>query len=119
MFSVSSAFSWPAFGIPTRMPTWCITLGSDLILYLFGTPGQDRFWYLWEDLSAGAVGAVVMIDTRRVEDCFSASNVRAVPASSAFDAGSGSTSTRGGASAEATDPRQTTSATSTRFMRRA
>jgi signal recognition particle receptor subunit beta len=49
-----------------------LTIADDLILYLFGTPGQDRFWYLWDDLSTGAVGAVVMIDTRRVEDCFSA-----------------------------------------------
>jgi len=49
-----------------------ITLGSDLILYLFGTPGQDRFWFMWDDLVRGAIGAVVPIDTRRLEDCFPA-----------------------------------------------
>ena len=49
-----------------------ITLGSDLILYLFGTPGQDRFWFMWDDLVRGAIGAVVLIDTRRLEDCFPA-----------------------------------------------
>lgn len=49
-----------------------ISLGSDLVLYLFGTPGQDRFWFMWDDLVRGAVGAVVLIDTRRIEDCFPA-----------------------------------------------
>ncbi len=49
-----------------------ITLGSDLILYLFGTPGQDRFWFMWDDLVRGAIGAVVLIDTRRLEDSFPA-----------------------------------------------
>ncbi len=49
-----------------------ITLGSDLILYLFGTPGQDRFWFMWDDLVRGAIGAVVLIDTRRLEECFPA-----------------------------------------------
>lgn len=49
-----------------------ISLGSDLILYLFGTPGQDRFWFMWDDLVKGAIGAVVMCDTRRLEDCFPA-----------------------------------------------
>ena len=49
-----------------------ITLGDDLILYLFGTPGQDRFWFMWDDLVRGAIGAVVLIDTRRLEDCFPA-----------------------------------------------
>ena len=49
-----------------------ITLGTDLILYLFGTPGQDRFWFMWDDLVRGAIGAVVLIDTRRLEDCFPA-----------------------------------------------
>ncbi|MFD7084567.1 ATP/GTP-binding protein [Streptomyces sp. NPDC059918] len=47
-----------------------LTLGSDLVLYLFGTPGQDRFWFMWDDLSQGAVGAVVVVDTRRLADCF-------------------------------------------------
>jgi signal recognition particle receptor subunit beta len=49
-----------------------ITLREDLVLYLFGTPGQDRFWFLWDELSTGALGAVVLADTRRLEDCFAA-----------------------------------------------
>ncbi|MFF4404385.1 GTP-binding protein [Streptomyces sp. NPDC002536] len=49
-----------------------ITLESDLVLYLFGTPGQKRFWFMWDDLVRGAIGAVVMVDTRRLEDCFPA-----------------------------------------------
>ena len=49
-----------------------ITLGEDLILYLFGTPGQDRFWFMWDELVRGAIGAVVLIDTRRLEECFPA-----------------------------------------------
>jgi uncharacterized protein len=49
-----------------------ITLDADLILYLFGTPGQDRFWFMWDDLVRGAIGAVVLVDTRRLDDCFAA-----------------------------------------------
>ena len=49
-----------------------ITLGSDLILYLFGTPGQDRFHFMWHELAKGAIGAVVLVDTRRLEACFAA-----------------------------------------------
>ncbi|WP_340556531.1 GTP-binding protein [Streptomyces sp. GSL17-111] len=49
-----------------------ITLGTRHVLYLFGTPGQERFWFLWDELSAGALGAVVLADTRRLHDCFSA-----------------------------------------------
>jgi uncharacterized protein len=49
-----------------------ISLSSGLILYLFGTPGQDRFWFMWDELSTGALGAVVLADTRRLEACFSA-----------------------------------------------
>ncbi|MFF6786799.1 ATP/GTP-binding protein [Streptomyces sp. NPDC012510] len=49
-----------------------ITLREDLVLYLFGTPGQDRFWFLWDELASGALGAVVLADTRRLEDCFAA-----------------------------------------------
>ncbi len=48
-----------------------VSLDSDLILYLFGTPGQDRFWFMWDDLVRGAIGAVVLADTRRLADCFS------------------------------------------------
>jgi uncharacterized protein len=49
-----------------------ITLDTDLILYLFGTPGQDRFWFMWDDLCRGAIGAVVLVDTRRLDACFGA-----------------------------------------------
>jgi uncharacterized protein len=47
-----------------------ITFPDNLILYLFGTPGQDRFWFMWDELSHGALGAVVLADTRRLADCF-------------------------------------------------
>ncbi|GAA4097078.1 ATP/GTP-binding protein [Actinomadura miaoliensis] len=49
-----------------------VSLDSELILYLFGTPGQHRFWFMWDDLVKGAIGAVVLVDTRRLEDCFAA-----------------------------------------------
>lgn len=49
-----------------------ITLAADLRLYLFGTPGQPRFWFMWDDLVTGAIGAVVLVDTCRVADCFPA-----------------------------------------------
>ena len=49
-----------------------ITLDDALLLYLFGTPGQDRFAFLWDDLVDGALGAIVLLDTRRIEDCFTA-----------------------------------------------
>ena len=49
-----------------------ISFGPQLVLYLFGTPGQERFWFMWDDLAIGAIGAVVMADTRRVADCFPA-----------------------------------------------
>jgi uncharacterized protein len=45
---------------------------KNLVLYLFGTPGQDRFWFMWDELSRGALGAVVLADTRRLQDCFGA-----------------------------------------------
>jgi signal recognition particle receptor subunit beta len=51
-----------------------ITLHADLVLYLFGTPGQARFWFLWDDLSRGALGAVVLVDTRRLAESFAAIN---------------------------------------------
>ena len=47
-----------------------ITITDDLQVYLFGTPGQERFWFLWDELSDGALGAVVVADTRRLADCF-------------------------------------------------
>ncbi len=47
-----------------------ITLAGRQVLYLFGTPGQERFWFMWDDLAYGALGAVVLADTRRLADCF-------------------------------------------------
>ncbi|WP_113700478.1 GTP-binding protein [Nonomuraea lactucae] len=49
-----------------------ITIRGDYMLYLFGTPGQERFWFVWDDLTMGALGAVVLADTRRLADCFPA-----------------------------------------------
>jgi signal recognition particle receptor subunit beta len=49
-----------------------LSLDQDLILYLFGTPGQHRFWFMWDDLVRGAIGAVVLLDTRRLADSFPA-----------------------------------------------
>jgi signal recognition particle receptor subunit beta len=48
-----------------------LTLADDLILYLFGTPGQRRFWFMWDDLCHGAIGAILLVDTTRIEDSFS------------------------------------------------
>src|SRR3984885_13916103 len=47
-----------------------ITIRENLVIYLFGTPGQDRFWFMWDELARGALGAIVMADTRRLADCF-------------------------------------------------
>ena len=47
-----------------------ITLAKHLVLYLFGTPGQERVWFMWDELSYGALGAVILADTRRLSDCF-------------------------------------------------
>ncbi len=49
-----------------------ITVDEQLILYLFGTPGQDRFWFMWDELARGAVGGIVLVDLRRINDCFPA-----------------------------------------------
>ena len=49
-----------------------IALPGDLWLYLFGTPGQDRFLFMWDDLVSGAIGAVVLVDTDRLDQCFPA-----------------------------------------------
>jgi uncharacterized protein len=68
-----------------------ISFDSGLVLYLFGTPGQERFWFMWDELAVGAVGAVVMADTRRVADCFASidyferNNIPFVVAVNAFD----------------------------------
>ena len=64
-------------GVPSKRTTTVamdfgrITMSNDLILYLFGTPGQTRFWFMWDELNRGAIGAVVLVDTRRITDCFS------------------------------------------------
>lgn len=47
-----------------------ITIRENLVIYLFGAPGQDRFWFMWDELARGALGAIVMADTRRLADCF-------------------------------------------------
>ena len=47
-----------------------ITISDSLVVYLFGMPGQERFWFMWDDLSHGALGAVVLADVRRLADCF-------------------------------------------------
>ncbi|MFK0231789.1 GTP-binding protein [Streptomyces vinaceus] len=49
-----------------------ITLDDDLVLYVYGTPGQERFWFMWDDLVRGAIGGIVLADTRRLRDCFPA-----------------------------------------------
>jgi uncharacterized protein len=48
-----------------------ITFPSGVVLYLFGTPGQERFWFMWDELAFGALGAVILADTRRLAECFS------------------------------------------------
>jgi uncharacterized protein len=68
-----------------------ITLNPGLVLYLFGTPGQDRFLFMWDELSTGTLGAVVLADTRRLEACFGAVDffeargIRFVVAANEFD----------------------------------
>lgn len=49
-----------------------ITMRDEFVLYLFGTPGQERFWFMWDELALGAMGAVVLADARRLADCFPA-----------------------------------------------
>ncbi|KGN34753.1 ATP-binding protein [Knoellia sinensis KCTC 19936] len=49
-----------------------ITLADDLVLYLFGTPGQKRFWFMWDDIIKGAIGAVIIVDTQRLDEAFAA-----------------------------------------------
>ncbi len=59
-------------GTTVAMDFGRITIDPTMVLYLFGTPGQDRFWFLWDELVRGAVGGVVLVDTRRLDDCFPA-----------------------------------------------
>ena len=49
-----------------------ITLDEDLVLYLFGAPGQRRFWFVWDDLVRGAIGAIILADVRPLQDSFAA-----------------------------------------------
>lgn len=49
-----------------------ITINADIVLYIFGTPGQDRFWFMWDELAQGAIGAIVLVDTRRLDTSFPA-----------------------------------------------
>ncbi len=68
-----------------------ISIDDELVMYLFGSPGQNRFWFMWDDLVRGAIGAVVLVDTRRLPDCFGpidffeARNLPFVVAINAFD----------------------------------
>ncbi|GGZ63019.1 ATP-binding protein [Streptomyces inusitatus] len=68
----------PLYGVESKSTTTVamdfgrITLDERHVLYLFGTPGQERFWFMWDELSSGAFGAVVLADTRRLQDSFSA-----------------------------------------------
>jgi signal recognition particle receptor subunit beta len=59
-------------GTTVAMDFGRIALGDDMVLYLFGTPGQGRFLFMWDELVRGAVGGIVLVDTRRVADCFPA-----------------------------------------------
>ncbi|WP_327265402.1 ATP/GTP-binding protein [Streptomyces sp. NBC_01232] len=78
LLSGLSASADPLLGVEEKTTTTValdfgrITLDRGHVLYLFGTPGQHRFWFLWEELCAGALGAVVLADTRRLADCFPA-----------------------------------------------
>lgn len=74
--SAQGALVDPTTGIEAKTTTTVamdfgrITITDDLVIYLFGTPGQQRFWFMWDELALGALGAVVMADTRRLADCF-------------------------------------------------
>jgi uncharacterized protein len=65
-------------GIPDKQTTTValdfgrITIDDEIVLYLFGAPGQERFWFMWDELSYGATGVVILADTRRLADCFTA-----------------------------------------------
>jgi signal recognition particle receptor subunit beta len=73
-----SAATDPTEHLPAKTTTTialdfgCITIDEETKLYLFGTPGQDRFGFMWRDLAVGALGALVVVDTRRMDDCFAA-----------------------------------------------
>jgi signal recognition particle receptor subunit beta len=76
MLTDASTGSDSTHGVETKTTTTVamdfgrIGIADDVVLYLFGTPGQERFWFLWDELALGALGAVVLADTRRLADCF-------------------------------------------------
>ncbi|MEW2544863.1 ATP/GTP-binding protein [Streptomyces sp. NPDC047002] len=78
LMTAASAATDDLTAVPNKVTTTVamdygrITLDNDLVLYLFGTPGQQRFWFMWDDIVRGAIGAVVLVDTRRIDDCFPA-----------------------------------------------
>jgi uncharacterized protein len=78
--SAASAARDDLAGLPGKKTTTValdfgrITISGHLVLYLFGVPGQERFWFMWDELAFGALGAVVLADVRRLEDCFPSVN---------------------------------------------
>jgi hypothetical protein len=78
LLTTASAETDPLIGVERKSTTTVamdfgrITIDPTYVLYLFGTPGQERFWFMWDELSHGALGAVVLVDTRRLADCFAA-----------------------------------------------
>jgi uncharacterized protein len=95
--SQQGAYTDPLAGVADKQTTTValdfgrITIDDDIVLYLFGTPGQERFWFMWDELGYGAAGVVILADTRRLADCFTAVDyfeLRQVPfivAVNAFD----------------------------------
>jgi signal recognition particle receptor subunit beta len=95
--SQQGAYTDPLAGVADKQTTTValdfgrITIDDDIVLYLFGTPGQERFWFMWDELGYGAAGVVILADTRRLADCFAAVDyfeLRQVPfivAVNAFD----------------------------------
>jgi uncharacterized protein len=95
--SEQGAYTDHLAGVPDKQTTTValdfgrITIDAEIVLYLFGTPGQERFWFMWDELSYGATGVVILADTRRLADCFTAVDyfeLRQVPfiiAVNAFD----------------------------------
>ena len=95
--SQQGAYTDPLAGVADKQTTTValdfgrITIDDEIVLYLFGTPGQERFWFMWDELGYGAAGVVILADTRRLADCFTAVDyfeLRQVPfivAVNAFD----------------------------------
>jgi signal recognition particle receptor subunit beta len=66
------ALDFGRFTVPEPAMNPRANRGMKMVVYLFGTPGQQRFWFMWDELAAGALGAIVLVDTRRLGDCFDA-----------------------------------------------